>query len=269
MFYEQHKLKGGKFPFIFHYNKIEGAANKNTNWHENLEILFVTGGAGKIICDFEASHVECGDLFVINSNCLHSTEGESCLTYYCLIIDNSFCCSNGIDPREVQFQKKINDCEAARLYYAAVSAFSDTSELRELRVKAAVLSLLLFLSEKHIYAPDRPKNRPKLFSSARVAVEYIKANFTRPLSVDEISAKAGYSRAYFSREFKALTGLTVVEFINCERCTYARTLLLSGASVSESATASGFESASYFNRTYKRVMGHSPISDKNRADSSV
>lgn len=269
MFYEQHGLVGDKLPFIFHHCNIQGSANKNTNWHENLEILLVTEGKGNIVCDFEASDLRSGDMFVINSDCLHSTEGKNLVVYYCLIIDNSFCVSNGIDPRRVQFQKKINDSKANRLFLDVVSAFSDTSALKELHVKSAVLTLLMFLAENHIYSPEKPKIRPKLFSSARVAVEYIKENFRKQLSIDEIAAKAGYSRAYFSREFKALTGLTVVEFINCERCTYARTLLNAGCSVAESAAASGFESSSYFNRTYKRVMGHSPISDKSRVDGSV
>lgn len=264
MYYELHGLKGGKLPFIFHRDTVYPGESKRANWHENPEFLFVIGGEGTMTCDFEPSHVQCGDLFVVNSDCLHSMSSDSSMTYYCLIADTSFCLANGLDPRTITFQRKINDSAAAGLYCAAVTAFSDPSPLRETKVKAAVLNLLLYLAENHQYAPSTPKPRPKMFSSARSAIEYIRAHFTERISVNTIAAYTGYSRAYFSREFKNITGCTVVEYINYERCSYAKKLLSSGKSVSETALAAGFDSPSYFTRTYKRVTGRSPVLDRSR-----
>lgn len=265
MLYELHGLDGGKLPFIFHRDTVRLGAGRSTNWHENPEFLFVIGGEGVMTCDFEPSQVRCGDIFVINSDCLHSMNSDSSMTYYCLIVDTSFCLANGLDPRVLTFQRKINDSAAAGLFYAAASAFADVSPLRETKVKAAVLNLLLYLAENHQYAPAVPKARPKMFSSARSAIEYIRAHFTGRVSVDEIAAHTGYSRAYFSREFKNITGCTVVEYINYERCSYARKLLSSGKSVSETAIAAGFDSPSYFTRTYKKVTGRPPVTDRSRS----
>lgn len=264
MLYELHKLEGVNLPFIFHYNQLQRKTIQNMNWHENLEILFITEGSGKIICDFEATAVECGDIFVVNSNRLHTVESDAELCYYCLIVDTSFCTANGVDPREITFMEKICNDEITQAYKNVVSAFSDTSHLRELKTKTAILSLLLLITEKYVYPPENSQPQSKLFSSIRTAIEYIKANLSSPLSLDEIAAHTGYSRTYFSRKFKALTGYTVVEYINNERCAYARKLLLSGVSVTKCAAEAGFESTSYFTRTYKKIMHKTPASDKGK-----
>jgi AraC-like DNA-binding protein len=79
-----------------------------------------------------------------------------------------------------------------------------------------------------------------------------------PVSVPELAAEAALSVPAFCRFFKQLTQRTVTEFVNECRVQQACRLLCGADSVTEVAHASGFQNLSYFNRTFRRLMGVSP-----------
>ena len=89
-------------------------------------------------------------------------------------------------------------------------------------------------------------------------IQYIKKNMKNKISVQELADNVGYSRSYFLQEFKKITGSTVTEYINLQRCKLARELIAGGVPINSAALESGFKSASYFTRTYKKQFGFSP-----------
>jgi len=93
----------------------------------------------------------------------------------------------------------------------------------------------------------------------RLAVSYICANFSEKITVDTLASISGFSKYYFLREFKRITGETPVAFLNRIRCENATRLLKSGDfSVSEVCEQCGFENLSYFGKTFKKYYGMSP-----------
>jgi AraC-like DNA-binding protein len=78
------------------------------------------------------------------------------------------------------------------------------------------------------------------------------------VNVTELAAEAALSVPAFCRFFKHLTQRTVTEFVNECRVQQACRLLRGSDSVTEIAYASGFQNLSYFNRTFRRLMGMSP-----------
>ena len=65
-----------------------------------------------------------------------------------------------------------------------------------------------------------------------------------------------------AKEFRKITGQTVITYLNGYRCRQAAALISDGASVAGAAYECGFESASYFTRLYKTVTGSLPSSLK-------
>ena len=127
-------------------------------------------------------------------------------------------------------------------------------------VKAETLSLFT-----HIYRtasrqdlPEGQQNSRKL-DMVRSAISYIRQHFTEDITVDDICRHLGFSKYYFCREFRRITGRTVTDTINLLRCSHAKSLISSGrCNVSESAERSGFRNLSYFSKTYKRYNGILP-----------
>ena len=92
------------------------------------------------------------------------------------------------------------------------------------------------------------------------AVDYIDNNLLNTqLSVESIGAIFNISRSQVYRKIKALTGQTVVEFIRTVRLKHALKLMEERKyTLSEIADRTGFNSLSYFTRTFKDQYGKAP-----------
>ena len=87
---------------------------------------------------------------------------------------------------------------------------------------------------------------------------HINENYTNPIGLEKISEIMGINKSYLSREFKKYTGQTVHTYINLVRCKKAEQCISDGMTVTEAAMECGFETLSYFSRTYKKLMNASP-----------
>lgn len=93
-------------------------------------------------------------------------------------------------------------------------------------------------------------------------VEYMNDHYNKRISLDEIAEHVGFNKFYLIREFKKYTGQTPFTYINILRCKKARLCILEGMTVTEAANESGFDTLSYFSRTYSKLMGQSPSAIK-------
>ena len=90
------------------------------------------------------------------------------------------------------------------------------------------------------------------------AVDYIHANLTKEITVEELAAAASLSRFHFSRMFKAVTGQSPHRFIGRLRLELSKTLLMQGRSIADVAHDCGFSSELNFVRSFRRVTGVTP-----------
>lgn len=92
------------------------------------------------------------------------------------------------------------------------------------------------------------------------AIDHIVENIQNPqLGVDSIAALFNLSRVQVYRKIKALTGKTAVEFIRTVRLKQALKLMdTKKYTLSEIAYQTGFNSASYFTRSFKDEYGKAP-----------
>jgi DNA-binding response OmpR family regulator len=92
------------------------------------------------------------------------------------------------------------------------------------------------------------------------AVDYVNNNLRNSqLSVESIAELFHVSRSQVYRKIKALTGQTVVEFIRSMRLKHALTLMEEKKyNLSEIADRAGFNSLSYFTRSFKDQYGKAP-----------
>ena len=94
--------------------------------------------------------------------------------------------------------------------------------------------------------------------------EYIHSRYDRQPDVNEVAAQVHLSTAAFCRYFKRQTRMTFTDFVNQYRIGQAKTLLLQGRSVTETAFEVGLESISYFNKLFRLHEGMNPSEFKKR-----
>lgn len=93
---------------------------------------------------------------------------------------------------------------------------------------------------------------------------YIRDHCTENLTIDHISAYAGFSKFHFLRLFKKFTGSTCHEYIISNRIRLAQSLLNDPKiSITDVSSKSGFNSLATFNRTFKNQLGCTPSEYRN------
>lgn len=259
--YEKHIVYDELMPFWFHKDTVTKGTGDISNWHKNIEILYFVEGCGKVICDMEVEEVSAGDIFVVNSNSIHSVKTNDVVRYYCLIVDKKFCDSNGIECSKRLFTKKINNDNIKKKYQNIVDAFKNRTDFYKSRIRVSILDLLVALAVD-FSVENKNRDSDKQTEIIKHVIEYISDNYNNEITIDTLSQFAGYSRAHLSRQFKKATGLSIVEYVNYIRCTNAHTMLVGeNKTVSEVALECGFSNMSYFSKIYKRVIGKLPSVD--------
>ena len=262
--YELHENYFDELPVILKRSIIKKSKNVGNslyfNWHESIEILYIDDGDGVVICDFEEHRVTRGDIFVINSDILHTLRTDSYMSYYYLIVDSNFCSYNGLDVSKILFEGRIRDSWAISMFGAILRTYTEKNDFYSAKVRAKVLDFVVYLCEKYgIALSDKEKRHDKNFDNIRKAIIYIRDNIREKISVDTLAQLSGMSKYHFIGEFKRITHYTPVMYINVARIEMARRLLTEkDISIGEVSERGGFENLSYFTKTFKKYTGVTP-----------
>lgn len=154
--------------------------------------------------------------------------------------------------------------------------------LRLLRLldEPAALPVLAPLAEQEILyrllaGPDGARMRRITSSQGRVAqvgraIAWLGKNFRERFSIELLAAEAGMSPSSLHEHFRSVTALTPLQFQKQLRLQEARSLmLLDDIDVATAAFRVGYESASQFNREYRRHFGEPPARDIARLRASM
>ena len=90
------------------------------------------------------------------------------------------------------------------------------------------------------------------------AIAHVSSHLEAPISIDEMAARAGMSRAVFHRKFKQVTTMAPIQFVKSMRLNNAAMKIAEGMTVNEAAIDVGYVSPSQFSREFKRMYGQSP-----------
>ena len=94
------------------------------------------------------------------------------------------------------------------------------------------------------------------------AIAWIKANYAKPLRVEDLAKIAGMSVSTFHHHFRSLTAMSPLQYQKQIRLQEARgRMLVDGLDAASAAFEVGYESASQFNREYSRLFGQPPMRD--------
>ncbi len=90
------------------------------------------------------------------------------------------------------------------------------------------------------------------------SISDVSANLGAPISIEQMAAGAGMSRAVFHRKFREVTTMSPLQFVKSMRLNKAAMKIAGGMTVNEAALDVGYASASQFSREFKRMYGQSP-----------
>ncbi|MFZ6847671.1 AraC family transcriptional regulator N-terminal domain-containing protein [Undibacterium sp. RuRC25W] len=96
-------------------------------------------------------------------------------------------------------------------------------------------------------------------------ITWLKQHYVEDISMDDLAGKAHMSPSTFRQHFRAVAGLSPLQYLKQLRLQGARQLMLSdNIDATSAALRVGYESPSQFSREYTRLFGSPPLRDVRR-----
>lgn len=234
------------------------------HYAETIEILLCEDLDGEIVID--ANHYRFGgkQLFVIPPYTVHCNNirpGSGVMYVFKIsfraleayIHAENYLASCGCAVDQLQYLCPAYD-EVRRIVDALIDRDGHPEDCLVL-----ILALLRELS-RHT-DPERSASAPHARfkgSSLQDLINWTNENFARKISIDEVAKLSGYSKYHFCCRFKALTGMTYMNYLNSVRVSHACLMLRNGDSVQTVCRNTGFENTSHFIQIFKRIQHITP-----------
>ena len=246
------------------------------HFHPEFELTFIEAPQGTRRVGSHVGQFEGSDLVFIGSNIPHLNFDYGIKTEYKKVV---------LQIKEDFFKNDfVNTPELASIYQLfenskKVICFNGTTKelvgkrLKEIHhlpnfeqfIEVMSLFQMLATSNEKTFLHELPFDdfyNNKEQNRLKIVFAFIENNFQRNITIDEMGQLTHLSKAAFCRYFKKMTRLTFTEFLNQFRIEQAKRLLKEDKNVTETCYECGFESLSYFNRIFKKVVGQNPIQFK-------
>ncbi len=245
------------------------------HWHDEIEITYVEKGEVRLFLNSECLTLGTGDSVIINSGDCHYFFPSDAETVSVLF-------SPDILSGTPDSGKIIEDVKARLSRNSRTTAFWSAEEKArlksildelgavekgtfsyELLVRSALFRLVALIAGEHpgheaVCSDDNGsiKVRKRIGNVFR----FIEEHYMDQVSLPEAAAASGYVPTYFSRVFKASTGMTFYDYLTIFRIRKAEAELINTrSSIAAIAVSVGFSSVKTFDRVFKEQIGISPL----------
>ena len=247
------------------------------HWHEEMEIIAVKKGNGRITVDTVSYPVSEGDILAVFPGQLHAIScgsGER-MEYENIIFHPNMLISKKTDTCNTDYLVPLlsGNVSLPLLYtpdsphYAEISACIDANDEicktypsgYQLFIKGQLFLLFYILLHKCSTKEPSGKDRSKSLEKMKLILKYVENNYMEKITIEDIANEVGLSQSHFMKYFKNTMGTFFVDYLNEYRLTMASRLLISSdSSILAIASEVGFENLSYFNRIFKKRFGQTP-----------
>lgn len=271
-----HKRLSSNIKFSFNEEK---EFLKLWHHHPEIEIVFIVQGEGTIYAGDFIGNYQKNDLFLIGKNVPHMFHSNNCETSDELSKSYVFHLNEVLllnDLPEFSFLKRLKNISKRGVLFRSkknVELLRILNCLEENSPSENAINVYLLLLKLSDYQEFITLGSIDWLSYAHISdrrinivIEYVMLHFQQDISLEKISDVSGMNKSAFCRFFKKSLGKSFVTFLNEIRINYSCKILLETEpkkSVSEACFQSGFNSLSYYNRTFKKKMKISPSKFQN------
>lgn len=252
------------------------------HWHDEMEIIYIKKGEGRITVDFKQYTVCAGTIALILPGQLHSIEQYESISmeYENIIFHPNILISKKKDTcnRDYLLPLLTSTVSVSALYlpdspcYREIAACIDANDEisktnppgYQLFIKSQLFMLFFILFNK-CSLKEPPKKNDKSLEKMKLILKYIENHYMNKITIETIANEAGLSQSHFMKYFKNTMGATFIDYLNEYRLTMASRLLVSSdSSILDIAAEAGFENLSYFNRVFKKRFDQTPSAYRNK-----
>lgn len=246
------------------------------HWHDDLEFIRIVSGEMNYRINDKKILLHEGDCLMVNSRQMHygyAHCGRNC-TFTCLLFHPTL--FTGCVPllqKDIQPVLDSSDPEfllrrpGEKLHEEMAAALADITQLKEQAAPAYELEVIgrmqllwsHLLREALLSSQSIPHQPDSELSIQRNMVSFLYAHYGEHLTLDDIAASGNVSRSKCCALFRRYLQQSPIDCLNHYRLEVSRNLLLqSEQSVTQIATACGFNHPSYYSKLFVRSYGCTP-----------
>lgn len=159
--------------------------------------------------------------------------------------------------------------ELRELFEKILHASSNRRLLYNMSLSTDLCKILILLSRDTIdklLSDDFIKDATPVPRNLKRAIEYIIANYSTQITLDDLARQCNVSKQQVIRYFKSSLNTTPIQYINHYRLSRAKELLYrqQHLTIKEIASELGFENQHYFTRLFTSTHGETPSQYRNR-----
>jgi AraC-like DNA-binding protein len=257
------------------FSRVKSEFDFPMHCHEELELNFIMNakGAKRVVGD-HIDEIDDLELVLVGSNLPHVWQTHKCkskeireitIQFHKDLFDDKFLRRN-----QLSFIRNMLEKSARGIQFSTQTIEQIKPRLIILNQKQGFDSVLELLSILHDLSISRNmhtlsdatfSNAELSYNSRRIerSIEYMNANFQKPITLTEVAKLANMTDVSFSRFFRSRTGITFMDSLLEMRLGHASRLLIDTTqSVAEVAYNCGFNNISNFNRLFKKKKSCTP-----------
>lgn len=263
-----------KIPATLKVENIDSKTRKTELlWHREPELVYVMSGKAECVINGEEQTLDKGEFVLLNSEDVHLArplEDSSCsLLFVIFSLEYIKQFKNAVDGLlfDIDSVSGIKERVGGLLGKIADSYGNNSAYVSMLQI--AYVNQIYYLLLEHCVCyrclPNSSGIPKRDFSYAKTAISYINENYSREITLDEISSIVNLSPSYFSKYFKKVTQTSFSEYLANLRLEKAiRDMLDNNTSVSAAALKNGFANVKSFITQCKKVYNCTPAQYKKR-----
>ncbi|MCU0469326.1 MAG: AraC family transcriptional regulator [Arcicella sp.] len=245
------------------------------HFHEEFELNFIENakGAKRIVGD-NIETIDNMELVLVGSNIPHGWFTHECqsenvhevtIQFHRDLFDEKF-----LNRNQMSFIRSMLERSFRGISFAPETIKNIKPRLLELSKTSGFSSVMELLSILHDLSVSRNMktlttltfaNEQTTYESRRIekAFEYMRNNYEKEISLDDIAKIVNMTVVSFSRFIKKRTGKTFIDSLNDIRLGHASRLLIdTRLSIAEVSYRCGYNNLSYFNRIFKKKHNYTP-----------
>ncbi len=205
-------------------------------------IHFVGKGAGTFYVDGRSLNVHTGEMFLIRPGeiTVYAADANDPWEYSWIAFDGKYA------RRFDLLTSRVN--AVSEYYFNKLKEFSENGS-----VQADSTLVLLYTLTEELFREEQ-----KRVDAVETIKSYIRNNYMKDLTVEQLAKLVYLDRRYIGRKFKEREGRTIQHYLISVRLGNAAEFLKSGYSVTQTALLCGYRDVFNFSKIFKKYFSVSP-----------
>ena len=226
------------------------------HFHETFCISLIHKGIEQIDFENQSLFTEAGSISITNPYEVHSNpliDNDSYLKFDTIYIPNDVM-KNLLNGKNIKFiNRQITSNKANKLFLKLKKALATKND------EKIELYLSEFINTLKLYSQENKSEYSGLnFNSYHQISSYIENHIYDKFSLDELSKIVNINKFGFTKKFKALTGMTPMNYVLMRKIFSSKVSIKSNLELTEIAYQYNFTDMAHFSKTFKRFIGISP-----------